>query len=420
MYTIKTTTLLILVLISSYAFSQKNYVDGFIILKNQTDTLKGKIDDLNWAVNPVSINFKNADGPEEIYHISELVAFGISGKESYLVGRVDLDVTPVLKNELLYDRNLHIRKDTLLAFLVLLKSDYSLLSVRDSNNKNHFFYKEGQKITELINHFFLQYLLDENRNKKTYLLNNKVFQKQLEELFSQCGKTIKTRSIEFSLEDLMDKFIEFNECIGCNYTCYVKKKKDKAGFAFGLMAGLANDRNIFIQNYNVNQYFETRTSVPNVLVGINATVSSIRNFHRESFVMEVYLNREVIKSDANHFSSSLYYLNFLPKVRHEFRSRYAFKPIVGIGINAKTLVSYPDIKSVSGSRLSVYAVGEAGMKWKNFLLSANVKVLPKGKREQVSIFYYKNSKLLIDDIYAEKLSFQLNLTYLLYNSANKK
>jgi hypothetical protein len=136
---------LLFVCVSFSTFSQKNYTWGFIILKNQTDTLKGLIDDQNWAINPRIINFKATEGTEQSYDIAKLKAFGITDKESYLVAKADLDITPSAKRNLLFGRNLQIRKDTLLAFLVLLKADYNLLHVKDQTDKDHFFIPMAMK-----------------------------------------------------------------------------------------------------------------------------------------------------------------------------------------------------------------------------------------------------------------------------------
>ncbi len=79
---------------------KKNFVQGFIILKNQKDTLKGTIDDQEWVVNPTIISFKSAANIEKSYAIEDLSSFGITGKESYLIAKNDLDITPFAKSRL--------------------------------------------------------------------------------------------------------------------------------------------------------------------------------------------------------------------------------------------------------------------------------------------------------------------------------
>jgi len=406
---------LLFVCMSFSVFSQKNYVDGFIILKDQTDTLKGKIDDQNWVINPSVINFKNAENIEKSYSFSQLKAFGIFEKESYLVERTDLDVTPFESTALLQDRNLIVKKDTLLAFLVLLKADYSLLYLKDATNKEHFFYKDHQKVTELINHKFLQ-----KRGEKVYEFNNKLYQKQLELLFNQCGKKISINNIGYEIQNLTDKFIEFSECIGCTYTCYVKKKKDKAIFTFGLMAGGSSERNFFSHNdYYERYYFETKTKAPSMLYGLNFSLSSRRNLNRNILVLETFINRESIKNEAGNYSATFNYLNLVPLVRHQFISQRRVKPFIGAGVNFKYMISYKDDRFHSGNRTNLFVIGEGGLKLNNFLISARIKVKPRYKDEDVKIVYTKVAEVL-EVISYQRVNFQLNLTYLLYNSANKK
>lgn len=410
---------LLFVCISFSTFSQKNYTKGFILLKNQSDTLKGLIDDQNWVINPRTINFKTTGGNEKSYDINQLNAFGITDKETYLVKKVDLDITPIAKRNLLFGRNLQIRKDTLMAFLVLLKADYNLLHIKDQTDKDHFFYTDGDEVIELINHIFL-----ESKGGKTYELNDKRYQKQLEVLFNRCGKKIRTDNIVYQLNELTDKFIEFSECIGCNYTCYVKKQKDNAVFTVGIMAGVSSDRNsLLYESVFDNVNFATKIKAPNEMVGINASISSRRNLNRQSFLLESYITRERVKKEPDIFSANMYYLNISPRIRHQFVSMRKINPFVGGGINVKYFMHYPAEVAIYGARFNFFLMGEAGLKWNNFLLSGSAKLMILNKRRNVSedllIIYYSGSQTVRQTIHPEKVNFQVSLTYLLYNSTNK-
>lgn len=394
------------------SFAQKNYTAGFIILKNQSDTLKGLINDQDWVINPTKINFKDATNQEQSYRIEELSSFGITGKENYLVAQADLDITPFARNEIRKDRNQDIVKDTLLAFLVLLKADYSLLYVKDGKDKDHFFYKHNQVITELINHKFLQ-----ERQGKTFEFNNQLYQKQLELLFNECNKKISTNNVEYDIRSLTDKFIEFSECIGCTYTCYVKKKEDKSIFTLGIMAGVASDRNLFTQHdYFERTYVETKNLAATMLFGISASFSSRRNLNRNVFVLESFFNTERIK--LQNASIGINYLNYVSLFRRQFINNNSIKPFVGAGIHLKHLISYADKTFLSGDRLNLFLVGDVGIKWNNVLLSARIKVKPKKNEEDVSIVY-KNVAEVVETISYQRLNFQFNLTYLLFNTARK-
>ncbi|RFS15128.1 hypothetical protein [Emticicia sp. C21] len=351
---------------------------------------------------------------EQSYGIKDLSSFGITDKESYLIGRTDLDITPFETNKLVKDRNQMIVKDTLQAFLVLLKADYSLLYLKDATDKEHFFYKDGQKIIELTNHKFLQ-----QRGEKLFEFNNKLYQKQLEMLFNQCGKKIPTNNLTYEIMPLTDKFIEFSECIGCTYTCYVKKKEDKSVFTLGVMVGAATDGNFFShKDYFDYSYFETKTTVPNMLFGVSASFSPKRNLNRNILGFEVFFNKENVRDKASNFSKSINYLNFVPLYRRQFVNQKAIKPFVGAGIIVKYLISYPDKDIFTGDRLNLYLMGEGGIKWNNLLLSARIKVKPKENKEDTSILY-KDVAEIVDVIRYQRVNFQFSLTYLLFNSGRK-
>lgn len=402
------------VFIAFAAFSQKNYVKGYIILKNQTDTLKGLIDDQNWDVNPKTINFIGADNAEQSYSLRQLSAFGVTDKENYLIARADLDITPFTKGTMRYDRKLVIEKDSLLAFMVLLKADYSLLYVKDKKEKSHFFYKNGEQITELVNHFFM-----EQRNGKTFELNDKRYQKQLELLFSKCDKKIETDHLDYRTDVLTNKFIEFSECIGCNYTCYVKKKKDEAIFTFGVMAGVSSDKSLF-HHSEFGSEFQAENMLPNILLGINTSISSRRNRQKNSLVFESYISRESVKSEQNNFSANSYYLNLSPRFRHQFISQHISKFFIGIGGSAKGILSNLDRTLEPGVKINLFYALEAGVKWNNFFVSANLRVRTNGLPNTLEIYYKVKNQWERNIINPDKVNFQFNLTYLLYNSANKK
>ncbi|GAB3501596.1 hypothetical protein [Emticicia fontis] len=401
----------LLACIAFSAFSQKNYVKGYIILKNQTDTLKGLIDDQDWTVNPTSINFMDFNNREQSYSINKLSSFGVTDKESYLIGKTDLDITPFETNKLIKDRNQIIAKDTLQAFLVLLKADYSLLYLKDATDKEHFFYKDGQKIIELTNHKFLQ-----QRGDKLFEFNNKLYQKQLEMLFNLCGKKISTNNLTYEILPLTDKFIEFSECIGCTYTCYVKKREDKSVFTLGVLAGAGTDRNFFShKDYFDYSYFETKTIVPNMLFGISASFSPKRNLNRNILGFEVFFNKENVRDKATNFSKSINYLNFVPLYRRQFVNQKAIKPFVGAGLIVKHLISYPDKEIFTGDRLNLYVMTEGGIRWNNLLFSVRIKVKPKANIEDTSVLY-KNVAEVVDVIRYQRINFQFSLTYLLFNT----
>lgn len=253
--------------VSQLAFSQSNFLDGYIILKNQSDTTKGKISYLNWSVNPKKIYFRGIGLENQEIDISTLKAFGVNGIENYIVKKVNLDETPFSNGSLLHNRNLRIKRDTTLALLVLLQAKYSLYHFNDADEKEHFFIDEAGFTKELINHKFLI-----ERNSKTYEIEDKQYVSQIDSLFSNCSNKISTNNLKYETNILTEKLIEFNDCMGCKYTCFIKKSDDKGFKTIELIGGLNTDLNkhVYLGGPSNNT---TRSFIPSLGLNIGASYS---------------------------------------------------------------------------------------------------------------------------------------------------
>jgi hypothetical protein len=71
--------------LSSGAFAQSNYHDGYVI-KNNGDTLKGFVDYRRWAVSPKSVDFKSdkTDKRTQKFNAHMVKKFGITGMDTYI------------------------------------------------------------------------------------------------------------------------------------------------------------------------------------------------------------------------------------------------------------------------------------------------------------------------------------------------
>ncbi|MES2797018.1 MAG: hypothetical protein V4683_13695 [Bacteroidota bacterium] len=404
----KYTIFLLLILTSATSFSQKNYVEGFIILKNQKDTLKGKIDDQNWSINPTKVNFINIENTLLTYEIGSLKSFGVKNQESYIIDKVDLDVTPVQSSELLRENRLIIKKDTLLALLVYLQSENSLLYFKDKQSKEHFFYKNDIQISELINQKFLL-----KRGDKFFEYNNKVYQKQLDSLFTTCTKTIQTNSITYDKNSIVDKFIEYNDCIGCNYSCYFKKKDDNNILTIGFTTGINFEgKTLFHKDYFENVDLKNKYASPSFLVGINASIALKRNLNRNSILFETYYFNDNVQNQFKDYNASFSYLNFTTLIRRQFGSYKSFYPFFGAGANIKFLLSSQKAL-FEVDKISPHLVLELGAKRGNILISTRLKSGPAGKND--IIYEYRKAAEVIDEIKYNKVTFQFSLTYVFYN-----
>ncbi|WP_259015077.1 hypothetical protein [Emticicia fluvialis] len=354
------------------AFSQKKLVDGYIILKGTSDTLKGKIDDLDWKYNPVSVNFVSVSTGEKTYKTNELKAFGIYNKEYYEVKTIDLDITPSQLELLLKTPQIIIKKDTTIALMVLVKADHQLSYLADREGKTHFFYQNKSETKELIDHKFLQPV-----NWDTYFVHNKVYLNQLDTLFRACSKKLKTKSVRYIIEDMVDVFTQFNDCLGCTSTCYVKKTDDKNTVALNLIAGF--DLNTVNQNLmeKDTKVFEDKSLQTSLTFGIGASVSSKRSRGSNIFYTELLIK----KTDVENKYYQTGFLNFTLSelYRKYFISYSRFKLFGGVGMGLSyrhsTGLKFTDLTAPNGkwyvinyTKMSVDGLVEVGFELNRFQL----------------------------------------------------
>jgi hypothetical protein len=102
---------LIGILTTQVAFSQENYLPGYVI-KNDTDTLFGFVDYRNWEYNPDKIKFKtNLENKPISFNPNDITEFKV-GHEIYLSGIINTEVSPIKRDELTTDPQTSIKADT--------------------------------------------------------------------------------------------------------------------------------------------------------------------------------------------------------------------------------------------------------------------------------------------------------------------
>jgi hypothetical protein len=393
--------LLLLFCITTSTFAQTNFVDGFIIQTNQTDTLKGLIDDQNWGVNPIKVTFKTIN-IEKIFNIDELASFGSLNKEHYVVKKVDLDITPNQSSALLKVSKRLIVKDTLVALLVLLKAENGLYYFTDRRDKEHFFYNvRGSKMKELVQHKYLK-----KNEDKTYEVQNNLYVKELDSLFRDCNE-LKNRAKNAVLQQnsLTDLFIDFNKCRGCNYTCYIKKSEDKNKVVFGIVAGTSI---IGKYVYGINNPNTTGFSP---IIGVNLSVYSKRNRGSRIVFLEVLYENETVglQTPGYSFTQNNFYFNAL--YRRLILLQNKIRPFYGLGFNVKgstsqILSNQYDSFSYNFGEISNQILAEIGCEYKKmqFNLRAKYQIFDKS----VVFIRYPNGA---DAFENDRLNFQTTVTY---------
>ncbi len=81
-------------LLHEIAFSQKNMQPGYIVTASG-DSLSGKVNYLNWTINPREVLFAGPDGSEKVYAVAEINRLGIIGKDYYTKAIVTRSTRPI-------------------------------------------------------------------------------------------------------------------------------------------------------------------------------------------------------------------------------------------------------------------------------------------------------------------------------------
>lgn len=378
-------------LVLNTALCQKNFVDGYIILKGSNDTLKGKIDDRNWSSNPNFISFSGSNLTEKGYRINELRAFGIVNKEHYEVQNVDLDVTPFQLDLLLKTPQISIKKDTMVALMVLLKAEHQLSYLSDRDGKTHFFYQNKSVTRELINHKFIQ---------DTYVVHNKIFLKQIDTLLKRCTKKLKISSVNYTINSLVDIFTQFNDCVGCTSTCYVKKQADKNTISLNLIAG--------VDLYSVAQelmekdskVFQDKSIKTDITFGLGATLASKRSKGSNHLYTELLFKKSTIEN--KYYSLGFLEFTLSGVFRKQFITYPNFKLFGGVGLGIKyinsTGVDFTPLTAPNGTwsviqnkKAPVDGLLEIGFEINRFQVFNRIRYRPFNRAERHTLLVHDNS-----------------------------
>lgn len=244
-YSIKKKSAIIIgVLLSHFAFCQKNYEKGFII-KSNGDTIHGFIDYRNWSKNPGKIALKEYGGQkdEDYYTPLDIKEFGVT-QDIYESAVVEVETSIYNANEINANPALSIKTDTV--FLqALVKGPKSLYVYVDGTGKELFYIKNGSSYELLIYKKYVQEPLKEEstdgnntaNNKSKYIRENKRYTGQLRIYLQDCSSISsgieKTSYTTKSMMVLFKSYYDKTKQVS-NYQI----KPEKIATEFGVLAGL--------------------------------------------------------------------------------------------------------------------------------------------------------------------------------------
>jgi hypothetical protein len=145
--------LVIIVLCCQFcANSQKNFKDGYVVLKNG-DTLRGEIDYRNWEVNPLKIQFQRS-GTVTNYTPSDLRSFEITDADVYVSKIVTKDMRPVYISAISAGFNIEVSDSIVIdtVFLRRLVNGAHFWLYQLIDRKEHYYIQQAanDKIEELV------------------------------------------------------------------------------------------------------------------------------------------------------------------------------------------------------------------------------------------------------------------------------
>ena len=270
------------IILNKDSTAQKVVSPGYIV-NNSNDTIYGSIVDKDWNVSPHNIKFfKNDESDFKRFTPTDIKAFGIKDKDSYISSLVIVDVSNTRTDELSYSPI----PDTMTQQLflhVLVQGKISLYFNHDEKAKDHFFIrKDNSAVTELI----LKKYLSEKDPNKIQLVEK--FRNQLSLYMNDCSTLSEAiRSVGFNENELKALVSKYNNCIEPVKESYTFKSKSVHS-AFGILAGIYSSSLSF--NGSINPYFIVSAdfkSFTGFSFGCNMIVPLMKRFNRHQLATEL-------------------------------------------------------------------------------------------------------------------------------------
>lgn len=213
------------------SFSQKNYLSGFII-SSDNDTVYGYVDYRNWESNPGIVFFKKTlEDDKQGYSPVDIKEFGVLD-EKYMSAVIETELSSDKTNDLSYDAELNIVKDT--GFLqTLVKGEKSLYLYRSKLGKEQYYIGRDSSYDLLV---YKKYLKDQEG--KSVIVENRRYIGQLILYLKDCS-TIqqKLQNTTYQQNSLEKLFLSYYDCTHSEFEFH--KKTEKVNLEFGVLAGMS-------------------------------------------------------------------------------------------------------------------------------------------------------------------------------------
>lgn len=229
---------LLTIILGFNCYSQIYFENGYYI-DNTNQRINCLIKNIDWKNNPIGFEYKLSENSEpKKAFIKSIKEFGIDNISKYVRSIVNIDRSSNTINELSNYRN-PIFKEEELFLKVLIEGKANLYLFEDRNLRRYFFNKENSAIEQLV---FKSYKTSNNKIGKNNRFKNQLWNK----LKCPNFKKNKVENLDYKKNELIDFFVEYNECNGEKNINYEEKQK-KDLFNLGIRPGF-NSSSLSIQN----------------------------------------------------------------------------------------------------------------------------------------------------------------------------
>ena len=292
------------------AFSQENYLPGYII-NSENDTLHGYIDYRNWGSNPFIINFKEKADSK----VQDLTPLDIKGfhvlDEFYVSAIVENEISSIKIKDLNQNSSLKLKTDTV--FLqTLFNGDKSLYYYKTTDGKDNFYIKIDSTYDLLI---YKKYLT--NKEGNLLVTSDKKYIGQLSVYLNDCPnirkKLINTSYTLNSLEKLFKFYYE-----STNSKVQFLKKKEKIKPEFGALAGLSySSLEFYGEKFPYLIGIDFGHSI-NPVFGLTFEIFPARNFRKWSICNELIYTTYSFKGYYEDIKNDNYYSKISTELSYSY------------------------------------------------------------------------------------------------------
>lgn len=243
--------LVIILLTLLKAEAQSSWRTGTVIKKDGT-ILTGEINDQEWTINPVQIEFRGPDLEVLKFNINEISSFTTNRPARYEAHKSFFDGdSQNIDEQLTSDRNPVHLQETFVFMEVLVNASLGLLRFHDQSGREHFVLRKNNSAEELLNRI---YRLPDN---KSIVGKNEKYKQQLLLEAAHCtnlDNTIKAlRYNEVYLKGIIEKI---NACQGNSiepiYTGVIEKRNPDFGITLQIFLSYTEFTTFYSEMSRIN------------------------------------------------------------------------------------------------------------------------------------------------------------------------